>query len=40
MVFDDLTQDSVDQSHVLGGFSQSVELLEFNQIRQQVASYA
>ena len=40
MVLDDLTQDSVDQSHVLGGFSQSVELLEFNQIRQQVASYA
>ncbi len=40
MVFDDLTQDSADQSHVLGGFSQSVELLEFNQIRQQVASYA
>jgi len=40
MVLDDLTQDSADQSHVLGGFSQSVELLEFNQIRQQVASYA
>ena len=40
MVLDDLTQDSAHQSHVLGGFSQSVELLEFNQIRQQVASYA
>ena len=40
MVLDDLTQDSADLSHVLGGFSQSVELLEFNQIRQQVASYA
>ena len=40
MVFNDLTQDTVDQSHVLGGFSQSVEFLEFNQIRRQVASYA
>ena len=40
MVFDDLTEDEVDQPHVLGGFSQSAELLEFNQIRQQVASYA
>ena len=40
MVFNDLTQDTADQSHVLGGFSQSVDLLEFSQIRQQVASYA
>ena len=30
----------VNQPHTLGGFSQSVELLEFSQIRQQVASYA
>ena len=40
MVFNDLTQDTADQYHVLGGFSQSVDLLEFSQIRQQVASYA
>ena len=40
MVFDDLTADTVDQPHVLGGFSRSVDLLEFNQIRHQVASCA
>ena len=40
MVLEDLTIDMVNESHTLGGFSQSVELLEFSQIRQQVAFYA
>jgi DNA mismatch repair protein MutS2 len=40
MVLEDSKIDMVNRSHTLGGFPQSVELLEFSQIRQRLASYA